>query len=148
MGKDHRRIHFIGIPCGQAKYSPPGHHHRWTYARERVTCGGCKNTSAFRARVRPDFDLRSPVIGGETGDSRCDPLALGRHTPLVMLEFVDHCANPLTTTPHERDLPCECGGKGWCGPCQARYVAAVGPVPTTFGPHTRALLGIPEDGDG
>jgi hypothetical protein len=25
----------------------------------------------------------------------------------------------------ESRLPCECGGKGWCGPCQARYVEAV-----------------------
>jgi hypothetical protein len=32
--------------------------------------------------------------------------------------------SPGGPTRDESRLPCECGGKGWCGPCQAREVEA------------------------
>lgn len=97
---DDRRVHFLGIPCGQAK----GEAHevyRWTYARERVTCGGCRNTLAYRENRAFDFgDPPRPTIltfHGETGDVECEDdqrLAARR-----LLSSMPTLFGPVTTCP-------------------------------------------------
>lgn len=88
------RVHFLGIPCGQAKGgSHEGYH--WSYARDRVTCGGCKNTLAFRANRAFPHPTVLHMKGGETGEDACGGLAFADSVALI----VDLCTAPTPEAP-------------------------------------------------